>query len=46
MGVPLTKAPTMKLPGDDHVSMRCLYKDGITAKLYLGDLSKTALCVA
>ena len=38
MGVPKTKAPTMKLPGDDHVSMRCLNKDGITAKLYLGDL--------
>ena len=45
MGVPKTKAPTMKLPGDDHVSMRCLCKDGITAKLYLGDLSKTALRV-
>ena len=45
MGVPKTKAPTMKLPGDDHVSMRCLNKDGITAKLYLGDLAKTALRV-
>lgn len=45
MGVPETQVK-VPLPDDEHVSVVRLYKDGITAKLFLGDLSREALRAA
>ena len=35
-----------EMPDDDHVSTRLLYKNGVAAKLYLGDFARAALRAA
>ena len=44
MGVPAVQAAVM--PDDENVSVTRLYRDGVTGKLYLGDLNRAALRTA